>query len=89
MVAGAAELSRRDHARTWIDAYERAWRTAGVELLVRLFTEDAAYSMDPYDTPVRGLDAIGALWERERQGPDERFTITAEIVVSNVPSGRR
>ncbi|MGQ0823912.1 MAG: YybH family protein [Actinomycetota bacterium] len=73
-----------DHApvRAWIDTYERAWRTAGTDTLAALFTDDATYSMEPYDTPARGLDAIAALWERERQGCDEVFTMSAQIVAA-------
>jgi hypothetical protein len=52
----------------WVAAYERAWRTAGTELLGELFSEDATYRMSPYKEPARGLAAIGALWERERVG---------------------
>jgi ketosteroid isomerase-like protein len=71
----------RDHAKAWVAAYERAWRTAGVETLRELFTEDASYRMSPYEEPERGLAAIGALWERERDGPDEKFAMTHEVVV--------
>jgi ketosteroid isomerase-like protein len=64
----------------WIEAYERAWRTAGTEALAGLFSEDATYRMSPYEEPVRGLGAIGALWERERAGPDEGFEMKHEVV---------
>jgi ketosteroid isomerase-like protein len=64
----------------WIDSYERAWRTAGTETLVELFTEEAAYRMSPYEEPARGLVSIGNLWERERAGPDERFEMSYEVV---------
>ena len=82
MVAGAAQLNSRQHAEAWIAAYVEAWRTPGVDLLADLFTEDATYSMAPYEPTTHGLDAIGELWERERQGPDERFTITSEVVAA-------
>lgn len=47
-----------DHSRvaTWVDAYERAWRTTGTKPLRELFAEDATYSMGPYEDPARGLD---------------------------------
>lgn len=64
----------------WIAAYERAWRSAGVEALAGLFTGDATYRMSPYEEPARGLIEIGALWERERKGPDEEFTMSDEAV---------
>jgi ketosteroid isomerase-like protein len=71
----------------WIGAYERAWRTAGVEALKELFTEDATYRMSPYAEPVRGLEAIGALWEREREGPGERFEMSYEVVAVDGETG--
>ena len=66
--------------RAWVAAYERAWRTAGIEGLEGLFTESASYRMSPYEEPSVGLERIGELWERERQGHDEEFEITYEIV---------
>lgn len=67
-------------ASAWVSAYERAWRAAGTEQLRDLFTEEASYRMSPYEEPVIGLAEIGELWERERQGPDEKFEMTHEIV---------
>lgn len=64
----------------WVAAYERAWRTAGVEPLAELFAGDATYRMSPYEEPARGLSEIGTLWERERKGPDEEFTLSDEVV---------
>lgn len=70
----------RESAEAWIAAYERAWRAAGTGSLAELFREDASYRMSPYEEPARGLAAIGALWERERSGPDEGFEMRAELV---------
>ena len=64
----------------WIDAYERAWRTPGTEVLGELFAPDVTYSYDPYEEPVRGLDAVGPWWEEGRDGPDEAFTMASEVV---------
>jgi SnoaL-like domain len=64
----------------WVAAYERAWRAAGTEGLRGLFAEDATYRMSPYEEPAVGLAEIGALWEREREGPDEEFEMAHEIV---------
>ena len=58
----------------WVAGYERAWRSPGTDLLATLFAADAEYLMSPYAVPVRGLAAIGRLWEDERDGPDEPFT---------------
>jgi hypothetical protein len=74
-----AELNRAA-VGSWLAAYERAWRTAGVELLSGLFTAAATYRMSPYEKPATGLSEIGVLWERERKGADEEFTMEHEIV---------
>jgi ketosteroid isomerase-like protein len=63
-----------------VEAYERAWRTAGTGGLAELFTEDARYRTAPYREPYAGLDAIAAMWEREREGPDEQFEMTSDVV---------
>ncbi|TDC52163.1 nuclear transport factor 2 family protein [Jiangella ureilytica] len=71
-----------DRARVdaWIEAYELAWRTPGVEPLGELFTADATYSQGPYQDPVVGLPAIGRMWEAQRDGPDEVFRMDTEVV---------
>jgi hypothetical protein len=66
----------------WIAAYERAWRTAGIEGLRDLFTEDATYRTSPYEESAVGLGQIGELWGRERKGHDEEFEMTYEIVAA-------
>lgn len=64
----------------WIDGYERVWRAAGTDGLRQLFHPDAVYLTTPYAEPVVGLDAIAVLWEEERDGPDEVFTMSREAV---------
>jgi ketosteroid isomerase-like protein len=64
----------------WVAAYERAWRTAGTGDLAPLFAPDATYLVSPWATPVAGLAAIRELWEAEREGPDEAFSMTSEVV---------
>lgn len=64
----------------WVAAYERAWRTPGTEVLRELFVPDVTYVYDPYEEPVRGLEALGPWWEEARQGPDEVFTMTFDVV---------
>jgi SnoaL-like domain len=71
----------------WIEAYERAWRTPGTEVLAELFAPEATYSMAPFEEPYRGLDAIAELWEAERVGPDEVFTMESEIVAVEGDTG--
>jgi hypothetical protein len=71
--------------RAWVADYERAWRTAGTDRLDRLFTTDATYQMSPFQEPHRHLDAIRALWDIERSGPDEEFEMDFEIVAVDDP----
>jgi ketosteroid isomerase-like protein len=70
----------KEKVAAWIAAYEHAWRAPGTDALGQLFTEDATYRQGPYDEPVAGLPAIGRMWEAERQGPDEEFRMTSEVV---------
>src|SRR5205807_4309016 len=67
-------MDRTDLSR-WVESYEGAWRTAGTEMLAELFTADATYAMAPFEESHRGLAAIGEMWEAERQGPNEVFTM--------------
>lgn len=64
----------------WVDAYERAWRSPGVAALAELFTPDATYRATPYAEPVVGLPAIELMWEAERDGPEEAFTMTRDVI---------
>jgi hypothetical protein len=70
----------RARLSTWVDAYERAWRTPGTDWLEYLFAPGATYSPGPFEPTARGLEQIGELWEREREGPDEVFTMEWEPV---------
>jgi mannose-6-phosphate isomerase-like protein (cupin superfamily) len=71
----------------WVADYERAWRAPGTGLLDRLFAEDASYLVTPYEPEVVGLPAIRALWDKERDGPDEVFTMSAEPVACSGDTG--
>jgi ketosteroid isomerase-like protein len=77
-----ARIDRIDRGRVeeWVARYERAWRTAGTEALGELFADDAAYRMSPYEEPFVGLPRIGEMWEAEREGPDEVFTMASDVV---------
>lgn len=71
----------------WVEGYERAWRTAGTDGLRDLFTDDAEYLVSPYDAPLVGLAAIREMWDEERDGPDDVFTVTAEVVACQGDTG--
>jgi ketosteroid isomerase-like protein len=70
----------------WLAGYEAAWRAPGTEALAGLFTTDAVYSQSPYGQPVTGLAAIKRMWEDEREGPDEVFTLATDIVAVDGPT---
>jgi hypothetical protein len=72
-------MERTDVVR-WIEAYERAWRSPGTDQLAMVFSPDVRYQTSPWDEPVTGLDDLARLWEHERAGPDEGFTMESEIV---------
>jgi ketosteroid isomerase-like protein len=70
----------RQQVGAWLAAYERAWRSSGTEALAEIFTPDASYQQGPYKPPVVGLPAIALMWEETRDGPNDVFTLTSEIV---------
>jgi ketosteroid isomerase-like protein len=74
------DVTDRTAVRRWVDGYEAAWRTPGTDGLATLFSADATYLQSPYEEPVVGILAIGGMWEGEREGPDEVFTLSTQIV---------
>jgi ketosteroid isomerase-like protein len=70
----------------WLAGYESAWRAPGTDQLTDLFSADAIYLQSPYEQPVTGLDAIGQMWEAQREGPDEVFTVATEIIAVDGPT---
>ena len=71
----------------WLDRYERLWRTAGTDQRSSLFVDDAHYLQSPVEAPLAGLDAIAAMWEGQRDGHDEVFTMTRDVVAVNGDTG--
>jgi diadenosine tetraphosphate (Ap4A) HIT family hydrolase len=70
----------RDTVKRWVVEYERLWRTPGTDRLGELFTPDARYLPSPWAEPLQGLDRIADMWDAERDGPEEQFTMSSEIV---------
>jgi hypothetical protein len=70
----------REDVQGWMAAYERLWRTPGTDGLGEVFANGASYRMSPWDEPVVGLAALAELWEAERDGHDETFTMTSQVV---------
>jgi SnoaL-like domain len=79
-VVGQDDIMDRSDVERWVDAYERAWRTAGTDGLGDLFSPDASYLPSPWAPPIEGLEAIARFWDEEREGPDEPFTMAYEVV---------
>jgi ketosteroid isomerase-like protein len=77
----------RKQLGSWMEGYERAWRSPGTDALAELFTEDASYSTAPYEKPHHGLAAIAVMWEAERLGPDEEFEMTSDVVAVDGDTG--
>lgn len=79
-------MTNRTQVEAWVRDYERLWRTAGTEGLADLFTQDATYRTTPWAEPVAGLAALRELWDAERDGPDEAFTMTSEVLAVDGPT---
>ena len=77
----------RARLEEWVAGYERAWRTAGTSTLAGLFHPEATYRTAPFEDPYRGLEAIAALWEEERESHDESFSMDSEIVAVEGDTG--
>ena len=75
----------RAWVEAWVAGYERAWRTPGTDGLQALFAPEVTYLFDPYEEPVRGLEALGPWWEEGRDGPDEAFTMGSEVIAGPRP----
>lgn len=75
-------MTRMDRVdvQRWVDAYEAMWRTAGTDRLGELFSDGVTYLPSPWAEPVEGLPALAEWWEAGRDGPDEAFTMTSEVV---------
>jgi hypothetical protein len=72
----------RDAVTGWVERYERAWRAQDVDVLDRLFTEDARYLRSPYDAePLEGLDAIRGFWLDPTP-----FEMTATVIAADGPN---
>jgi len=64
----------------WVASYERVWRSPGTDGLAELFTSDATYLTSPWATAIEGLSAIEVFWDAGREGPEEQFTMTSDVL---------
>jgi ketosteroid isomerase-like protein len=79
-------MTNRAMVSRWLADYEGAWRSAGTGWLAGIFTKDATYLHSPYEEPIVGLNAIGQMWDDERDGPDEVFTVASDILAVDGPT---
>ena len=70
----------RRAVKQWVDRYELAWRTPGTEHLDELFLPAATYLPSPWSRLIEGLDEIAEFWESERDGADESFLMSSDVV---------
>jgi hypothetical protein len=64
----------------WISEYETVWRTPGTSRLGELFADNASYLTSPWEQPIQGLEDLTTFWDAERDGADEEFAMTSEVV---------
>jgi ketosteroid isomerase-like protein len=64
----------------WVARYERLWRTPGTDGLVDLFLPDATYVPSPWAQPIEGMGEVAQFWDAERDGADEEFTLSSDVV---------
>lgn len=64
----------------WMQMYEKAWRAEDIDLLSSVFTEDVSYKVSPFKEPMAGLEKLKKFWQEKRDGPDEAFEMTHELV---------
>ncbi len=79
-------MTDRAMVSRWLADYEAVWRAPGAAGLAGIFTDDATYLHSPYEEPVTGLDAIRRMWEEDRDGPDEVFTLATDILAVDGPT---
>jgi uncharacterized protein (TIGR02246 family) len=77
----------RERLNAWLRGYEAAWRTPGTAGLASLFAPDATYCTAPFEPPYRGLEQIAEMWEAGRDGPDEAFTLSTQVVAVEGSTG--
>ncbi|HXF71295.1 MAG TPA: nuclear transport factor 2 family protein [Actinomycetota bacterium] len=49
-------------ARTWLEAYRRAWEERDADAAAALFTDDATYRVNIFQEPHRGRDGVRRYW---------------------------
>ncbi|MBT8445770.1 MAG: nuclear transport factor 2 family protein [Gammaproteobacteria bacterium] len=79
----AADLTAADLER-WLQAYQAAWESRDAEQAAGLFTANASYRVNPFETAHQGRDQIRRYWaEVTRDQQDVRFSYEVLAVSGN------
>lgn len=73
-------MATRAALADWLDRYEQAWRTNDPELIRDLFTPDAVYRWNPWESAGDGADGVEEIveaWLSEPDDPDD-WTLECE-----------
>jgi hypothetical protein len=70
----------RAGVEAWVEGYVQAWCTRGTDSLAALFAADVSYLASPWSEPIIGLEALARFWDAERDGPDEGFEFSSELI---------
>jgi len=57
-----------DTLTAWMTAYRDAWQSNVPADIRALFTEDAVFYKEPFNEPLRGHEAIVAMWLKHQDG---------------------
>jgi ketosteroid isomerase-like protein len=72
-----------DTLTAWMTAYRKAWESNDPSDIGALFTDDAVYYKEPFSEPLRGRDAIIAMW-LEHQDAAGSSTFEWHLLVDSV-----
>lgn len=69
-------------AQEWVEKYVHAWTTADPEDIKALFTPDAQYSEQPFETSWIGRDAIVAGWLSRQSWQEGGWTFDSRVLMT-------
>jgi ketosteroid isomerase-like protein len=75
-----------DALTKWMTAYRAAWESNDPSEIGALFTDDAVYYKEPFSEPMRGRDAIIAMWLGHRDDPGST-DFTWNLLINTVVAG--
>jgi SnoaL-like domain len=66
---GASAVTQTDALTAWMAAYRKAWESNDPADIGALFSEDGVYFKEPFTEPLRGREAIIAMWLENQDAP--------------------